>query len=126
MFKILIVENNLLFSQALRDALQAHFPTAELAQAESVQAALAALESMRPDLIFLDIGLPDGNGLELARRLRAAGVDAVIAIFTTHDLPEYRDEAARSGANHFLVKGSTSLSEIFALAESALASRSSP
>lgn len=124
MFRILIVESNALFSNALRDALQAHFPSAELAQADSVQAALAQVDSMRPDLIFLDIVLPDGNGLELTRRLRAEGSDAFIVIFTSHDLPEYRAEALRSGANHFLVKGSASLSDIFGVAESVLASRS--
>ena len=46
----------------------------------------------------------------------------MIAIFTSHDLPEYREEAQRSGADHFLAKGSASLSDIFSVVESALAS----
>ena len=49
--------------------------------------------------------LADGNGLELARRLRASGRDSVVIVLTTHDIPEYRDEALRSGANYFMVKG---------------------
>ncbi|MBI4291566.1 MAG: response regulator transcription factor [Betaproteobacteria bacterium] len=120
---ILIVEDNFLFREALYDSLRAHFPFALLAKANGVQEALAAIEELRPGVIFLDVHLPDGNGLELTRRLRARGTDALVAVFTSHDLPEYREEALRSGADHFLVKGSASLSDIFSVVESALAAR---
>ena len=123
MFTILIVEDNQVFRAALHDSLRAHFPFPLLAKANGVQEALATVDSKRPDVIFLDISLPDGNGLELTRRLRAAGNDALIAVFTSHDLPEYRDEALRSGADQLLVKGSANLSEIFSVVESALVSR---
>lgn len=119
---ILIVEDNFLFREALYDSLRAHFPFALVAKADGVQEALAAIDRLRPEVIFLDIHLPDGNGLELTRRLRAAGTGALIAIFTSHDLPEYREEAFCSGADHFLAKGSASLSDIFSVVESALAS----
>lgn len=123
MFGILIVEDNPLLRENLYDSLRAHFPFAMLARANGVQDALATVDDMRPDVIFLDIRLPDGNGLELTRRLRAMGSDALIVIFTSHDLPEYREEAHRNGANHFLVKGFADLSDIFDVVESALAAR---
>ena len=123
MFTILIVEDNDLLREVLHDTLRSHFQFPVLAEASSVAKALATIDSVRPDVIFLDIGLPDGNGLELTRRLRAEGIDTSIAVLTSHDLPEYRDEAIRSGADHFLVKGSASLSDIFGVVESAIASR---
>lgn len=123
MFTILIVEDNLVFREALHDSLRAHFPFLLLAKADGVREALATVDSTRPQVIFLDLRLPDGNGMEFTRRLRAAGNDALIAVFTSHDLPEYREESLRSGADQFLVKGSASLSDIFGVVESALDSR---
>jgi CheY-like chemotaxis protein len=122
-FGILIVEDNPLLRENLYDSLRSHFPFAVLARANGVQDALATVDDMRPDVIFLDIRLPDGNGLELTRRLRATGSDASIVIFTSHDLPEYREEAHRNGASHFLVKGLADLSDIFDVVESVLAAR---
>ena len=123
MFTILIVEDNDLLREVLHDTLHSHFLFPAMATAASVAQARATIDAVHPDVIFLDIGLPDGNGLELTRRLRAEGINARIAVLTSHDLPEYRDEALRSGADHFLVKGSASLNEIFGVVETAIASR---
>jgi DNA-binding NarL/FixJ family response regulator len=120
---ILIVEDNLQFRDDLHDFLKGRFPFAQVAKAASVREALDTIECLHPDVIFLDVRLPDGNGLELTRRLRAARLDASIAVFTSHDLPEYREEALRSGADAFLVKGSASVADILGVVESALASR---
>lgn len=123
MFKALIVEDNRSFSEALRATLQAHFPFLMLEQAAGVQEALGKIDSMQPDLIFSDMRLPDGNGLGLTRSVRAAGIKSVIIILTSHDLPEYRDAALSSGANHFMTKGSVSVTDIFGVIGSILASR---
>ena len=123
MVGILIVEDNPLLRESLYGSLRARFPYARLAKANGVQEALAKVDAVGPLVIFIDVRLPDGNGLELTRRLRAAGSDALIVIFTSHDLPEYREEALRSGAEHFLVKGMASMSDIVAIVESALAAR---
>jgi len=122
-FTILIVEHNRFFRDALHEALQTRFIFPLLPRSASIQSALAKIDAMRPDMIFVDVNLPDGNGLELTRRLRAAGNDAVISILTHHDLPEYRQEATRSGADHLFVKGSTDIGEIYAAVESTLAAR---
>ncbi|MBI2318819.1 MAG: response regulator [Betaproteobacteria bacterium] len=123
MFTILIVEDNLRFSESLRKLLQERFPSSRLAKARNVQEALAAIDSLHPKVIFLDVRLPDGNGLDLVERLRAERIDAAIAVMTSHDLPEYREQALSRGADRFLVKGSASLSDIFSVVESAIASR---
>lgn len=123
MFTALIVEDNPFFSEALHAALQSRFPFLMLAKAATVQEGLDQIDSRRPDLIFMDVVLPDGNGLALTRRIRAAGINAVVIVMTSHDLPEYRDEAIRCGANHFFGKGSIDLSTIFGIVDSMLASR---
>ena len=123
MFKTLIVEDNRLFSEALRAALQTHFPFLELMKATGVQEAIAKVESMRPDLIITDMRLPDGNGLDFTRSIRAAGIESVIIVLTSHDLPEYRKKALSSGADYFMSKGSINISDIFDVVESVLATR---
>jgi DNA-binding NarL/FixJ family response regulator len=123
MFKVLIVEDNRLFSEALRAALQTHFPFLELMKAAGVEEAIAKVDSTQPDLIITDIRLPDGNGLDFTRSIRAAGIESVIIVLSSHDLPEYREKALNSGADHFMSKGSIDISDIFGVVESILASR---
>jgi DNA-binding NarL/FixJ family response regulator len=60
----LIVQGNFLFREAVYDALRSLFPFLAVTKAKSVEETLAAIDTMCPDAIFLDIGLPDGNGFE--------------------------------------------------------------
>jgi DNA-binding NarL/FixJ family response regulator len=123
-FKILIVEDNRSFREALSTSLLAHFPKLSLMKAARVQEARAKVESMQPDLIFVDMRLPDGNGLDFTRSIRAAGNKSAIIVLTSHDLSEYREAAFSSGADQFMVKGSVDINEIFTVVESILAARS--
>jgi len=123
-FKILIVEDNRSFREALSTSLQAHFPKLTLMKAARIQEARTKVQSMQPDLIFVDLRLPDGDGLDFTRSIRAAGNKSVLIVLTSHDLPEYREAAFNSGADHFMVKGSVEMNDIFAVVESILASRS--
>ena len=73
------------------------------------------IDSHPPNLIFMDIRLPEENGLELTRKIKADYPDTIIIILTSHDLPEYREAATRCKANYFLSKGSMTTDEIFKL-----------
>ena len=123
LFKTVIVDDNRNFRQALYDALHARFPFCELSAVDDVRSGLAAARSQRPDLMLVDLVLGDGSGLELIRRIRALGIRSAIAVLTMHDLPEYREEATRSGADHYFAKLSTSLTDIFDYVEGVLAAR---
>jgi DNA-binding NarL/FixJ family response regulator len=78
---------------------------------------------MQPDLMFIDMRIPDGNGLDFTRSIRAAGNKSVIIILTSHDLPEYREAPFSNAADHFMTKGSVDIKDIFAVVESILALR---
>jgi DNA-binding NarL/FixJ family response regulator len=122
-FAILIVEDNSVFREFLQRALHARFPRLALAAAGSLREALLRINAARPDLVFADVHLPDGRGFELARRIRQMSVDAKVVFLSGYDLPEYRAEAYRSGADHYLVKGRVSIDDIAALVNSTMASR---
>jgi len=113
--KTLIVEDNDSFRQALRSLLNSRYPSMSIREARDGREALNELSAFDPDLIFMDIKLPEENGLELTGKIRASNPKVKIIILTSHDLPEYREAARAEGADHFLTKTSSKAGDIFAL-----------
>jgi DNA-binding NarL/FixJ family response regulator len=66
--------------------------------------ALNVVRELRPDVVLLDIRMPDVDGLTLLRRLRALPEPPEVAMLTTFDTDEYLDQALRLGASGFLLK----------------------
>jgi CheY-like chemotaxis protein len=122
-FNVLIVEDNLTFRQALAEVLKSQFPYMVMEEAGSGPEALEKIDAFSPNLIFMDIKLPGENGLEVTRRIKDRHPEMIVAILTSYDLPEYRDVAFRYGANHFIVKGSSTFEEISSLIENVAADR---
>jgi DNA-binding NarL/FixJ family response regulator len=116
----LIVEDNPSFRLSLMEILRARFPAMAVTEAGSSEEALQRMESLRPDLMFVDIRLPGQNGLELAKQARKARDDLVILILTNYDLPEFREAADRHGVNYFFSKSTSSMEEILAAVGSIL------
>jgi len=113
--RTLIVEDNTLFRQTLREILSNQFPVLEIAEAGSGKEAWQKMAERQPDLVFMDIKLPDENGLLLTRKIKAQNPKAIVIILTSYDFPEYREAAFQYGTNHFIVKGSSSNREILDL-----------
>jgi DNA-binding NarL/FixJ family response regulator len=123
-FNVLIVEDNLTFRQALTEILKSQFPCMAIEEANDGPEALQKIDAFLPTLVFMDIKLPGENGLEITRRIKARHPEMIVMILTSYDLPEYRDVAFRYGANHFIVKGSSTFEEISSLIESVIAAQS--
>ncbi|MBI5014325.1 MAG: response regulator transcription factor [Deltaproteobacteria bacterium] len=102
--RVLIVEDNGPFRQALVAALRARFPTVTIVEAADLADGKRSVCQCSPDLVLLDIGLPDGNGLDLAKYLQEECPSATVVVCTSYDLAEYREGARRHGAKHFLNK----------------------
>jgi DNA-binding NarL/FixJ family response regulator len=119
-FKTLIVEDNASFRQALIEILAARFPFMSIEEAGNGEVALQKINLLVPELIFMDIKLPGENGLHLTQKVKGKYPEVVIIVLTSYDFPEYREAAYRYGANHFIVKGSSTNEEILALVEGIL------
>ncbi|HZP65976.1 MAG TPA: response regulator [Rudaea sp.] len=100
--RILVVEDDALVADALRRGLaQAGFAVDHLTSAEHAE---AALDQEHFDLALVDVGLPGADGLELVRRLRAAGRQLPVLIVTARDGLADRVDALDLGADDYLVK----------------------
>ncbi len=119
---VLIVEDNFTFRTALREILKTQFPNMAIEEAADGDEALKKIHTCPPTLVFMDIKLPGENGLEITRRIKTEYPDMIVMILTSYDLPEYRDAAIRYGANHFIIKGSSTFEEIYSLIERIVAS----
>jgi CheY-like chemotaxis protein len=123
MFTTLVVEDNSDFRQLIVDLLKIEFPNMRVAEAASAEVALKKIERRPPDLAFLDIRLPGISGLELAKKLRKRAGSVVIVLLTSHDIPEYREAAAKHHVDHFLLKGVSTRAQIVELVKLILADR---
>jgi DNA-binding NarL/FixJ family response regulator len=104
--RILIVEDNGLLRQILRGSLQISLPEVTLYEAADGDEALQKVDTLHPDLIFMDIRLPGESGLTLTKKIKAVFPDIMIFVLTSYDIPEYREAAFRYGADKFIVKES--------------------
>jgi len=120
--KVLIVEDSALFRQLFKKALHDRFSSIEIYEAADGEEALQKIESLRPNLIFMDIGLPGENGLELTKQVKARYPNIIVIILTGYDLPEYREFSSRY-ADYFFSKDSSTTDNIFTLVESILPTR---
>ncbi len=126
MFKTLLVEDSLHFRQLLKESLKERFPSMVVEEATEGIEAMQKIDSVCPDLVFMDIRLPGENGLELTKRIKVRCPDIKVIILTSYDLPEYRQTANQIGASHFVAKGSTTMEEILGLVTSVSADLGKP
>ncbi len=116
-FKTLIVEDHPAQRKSIREFLLGLFPFMVVVEAENCEGALKNVDVHEPDLIFMDIKLPDGNGLELTSIIKSKHPKTRIAIITNHDLPEYREAALKCGGDLFIPKDSMNSEDIKELVE---------
>jgi two-component system KDP operon response regulator KdpE len=107
--RILLVEdepaNRVLLRAVLARAQEPSLRQAELREAGTLQAARQALQDQAPELIVLDVRLPDGSGLDMARELVSTDpMRPVVLILSASVLPGERDAALAAGADAFLGK----------------------
>jgi DNA-binding NtrC family response regulator len=76
----------------------------DVATAPSVAAAIESFGALTPDIVLLDYGLPDGDGLELLRRLKVLDASVPIVLLTAHASIDLAVQAVKDGAENFLTK----------------------
>jgi DNA-binding NarL/FixJ family response regulator len=104
MLRILIADDHEVARRGIRSLLESHPGWEVCAEAKDGRDAVERATSMKPDLVLLDIGMPNLNGLEAARQILATSPNVAILILTMHDSDNVIREVLRAGARGFLLK----------------------
>jgi DNA-binding NarL/FixJ family response regulator len=78
-----------------------------VAQAANGKECLKLAEKHKPDVVLLDVRMPDGDGLETLEKLRHKVPNSKVVMLSTHDIPTYIARAVTLGASDYVLKGST-------------------
>jgi DNA-binding NarL/FixJ family response regulator len=104
--RVLVADDQALVRAGFVALLDAQDGITVVAEADTGTAALAAARELRPDVVLMDIRMPEMDGLAATRAIAAdpALAEVRVVVLTTFELDEYVFEAMRTGASGFLVK----------------------
>ncbi len=117
MIRVFLVDDHAVLRQGLRLILQAVPEIQVVGEAASGQEALDRVPVVRPDVVLLDISLPDVDGLEVAQRLRDLAPDTRIIMLTVSDNRQDVVRAARAGVRGYILKSADAEEVIQAIRE---------
>jgi len=103
-YRLFIIDDHSVVRHGLVALLGAETDMTICGQAASAAEALTELPKCQPDIVLVDITLPDKNGLELIREMRATGITAKILVLSMHDELAYAERALRAGAQGYVMK----------------------
>jgi DNA-binding NarL/FixJ family response regulator len=104
MIRALLADDQELVREGLRMMLDAEPDISVVGEASTGRQVLARTTELDPDIVLMDIRMPDLDGIETTERLVRSGARARVLVLTTFDLDEYVYRAMRAGAGGFLLK----------------------
>ena len=103
--KIVIADDHNLFRQGMISLMRANDDMVEVVgQAATGKEAIRLAHQLRPNVILMDIHMPDGDGLTATKKIKEAHPDIAVVILTASELDEHLAEAMRLGASGYLLK----------------------
>ncbi len=103
--RVLLVDDHAVMRAGFRMILEAEAGIAVVGEAATGAEAVAAASAVRPDVVCMDVQMPDMDGIEATRRIVAdPSVEAAVVIVTTFDRDDYLFSALSAGASGFLLK----------------------
>lgn len=107
--RALIADDHALVRAGIRALVEKIDGVTVVAEAGQVSEALRLISELKPDLILLDITMPDGNGFDVLESVVKESSDTRVIVLTVHDAAEYALRALREGAAGFLPKSAASV-----------------
>jgi two-component system response regulator NreC len=113
--RVLVTEDHVIVREGLRAILDSQPDIQVAGEATNGLEAIKQNEELKPDIILMDISMPEMNGLDATRRIKQAHPEVKILALTMHEGDEYFFEALQAGASGYFVKGGSSAELLGAL-----------
>lgn len=104
MIGVLLVDDQAMIRAGLRMVLESEDDIVVVAEASNGAEAVQVGKRERPDVVLMDVRMPEMDGIEATRRLLDAAPDTKVIVVTTFDIDDYVYGALRAGASGFLLK----------------------
>jgi DNA-binding NarL/FixJ family response regulator len=102
--RVLVADDHMIVRTGIRHVLESETDFVVVGEAETGSEAISLAAELRPDVVVLDISMPDQSGLEVAARLNSGSTGTRILILSMHNNAEYVLESVRAGAHGYLLK----------------------
>lgn len=104
MKRVLLVDDHPIMRHGLAQLIRAEGGLAICGEAGSARDGLAAVGKLKPDLVIIDLTLPDKNGIELLKDIQALHPGTLCLVLSMHDESLYAERALRAGARGYIMK----------------------
>ena len=103
-FRVVLVDDHEIVLQGLKLVLRVQPEVEVVGEASGAEEALQCINKTKPDLVMLDMELPNSNGVALSRQILEQNPKTKIIIFSAHLNPQYVSEAVQEGVSGYLGK----------------------
>ncbi|MBI5032448.1 MAG: response regulator transcription factor [Chloroflexi bacterium] len=105
--RVLICDDHPIVRQGVRSVLMNHADIAVVGEAENASTLFAIIDSLKPDVVLVDIRMPGQSGIDVTQRLKRDYPDVKVIILSTYDDDEFLFGALRAGADGYLLKSAS-------------------
>jgi DNA-binding NarL/FixJ family response regulator len=102
--KIIIADDSTLLRDRIKIILKSININSELYEAKNGLEALLLIKEVKPDLVILDIRMPEMNGIDVLKKIREMKLQVKVCILTNYSYPQYKLKCFEAGADYFLSK----------------------
>ena len=102
--RVLVVDDHQLVLEGLRAVLSTDPQLEVVGEAHTGREAVGMAELLRPDIILMDIRMPDMNGIDATRQVKQVVPSASVIMLTMYENPDYLFEAVKAGASGYVLK----------------------
>jgi DNA-binding NarL/FixJ family response regulator len=104
--EILLVDDHAMFRAGIKALIEADDRFTVIGEASSGDEGVDRVRELKPDIVVMDLSMPESNGLEATRRISALGLDTDVLVLTVHAEEEYLVPVVEAGASGYLTKTS--------------------
>lgn len=104
--RVLLVDDHTILREGIKSLLADHDHICVVGEADDGETAVETVEELEPDVVLMDISMPNLNGIEATELIKEKSPDTKILILTMHDQEEYVYPIFRAGASGYVVKRS--------------------